>query len=145
MKINKPSKPTSNARASTRSGPNVVAGGIGSRNVSPQGVRNGAPAYGVGPGWASQLGSQLGNHSTEQGRNIPYKGEAMRDGLTPAGGAVPLGNAVALNVGKGGPGTGREVFKCGSQSQCGPTRDPNATGRDILSGFGPDTANSRKR
>jgi hypothetical protein len=28
---------------------------------------------------------------------------------------VPLGNAVALNVGKGGPGTGREVLRCGTQ------------------------------
>jgi hypothetical protein len=36
-------------------------------------------------------------------------------------GSVPLGNAVAGNVGKGGPGTGRKLYgKSGSQCQTGP-------------------------
>jgi hypothetical protein len=116
-----------------------IGGGPGSRNIVEKPVRVGKPAYGVGPGWTSQLGSAIGNHSTEQGRNLPYKGEAMREGKTPAGGAVPLGNQVALNVGKGGVGTGRTIHQCGSQSSPGPVRSPNATGRDILRDFGPDS------
>jgi hypothetical protein len=49
-----------------------------------------------------------------------------------------LGNSVALNVKGGGVGTGRTVYPQGSQSKPGPTRDANASGRDILRDFGPD-------
>jgi hypothetical protein len=34
---------------------------------------------------------------------------------------VKLGNEVALNVGPGGCGTGRDVHHCGSQGTHGPT------------------------
>jgi hypothetical protein len=40
-------------------------------------------------------------------RPDPYKGPSVNP--------TRYGNEVALNVGKGGPGTGREVFKAGSQ------------------------------
>ena len=36
---------------------------------------------------------------------------------TPVQAAVPLGNELALNVGGGGPGTGRKVMPTGSQGQ----------------------------
>jgi hypothetical protein len=40
---------------------------------------------------------------------------------------VPMGNAVALNVGKGGPGTGRDVLDCGTQGvHSGGPRSANA-------------------
>jgi hypothetical protein len=121
-----------------------IGGGPGSKNIVNKPVITGKSAYGVGPGWASQLGSAIGDHVTDGGR-VPYKGEAMRNKLTPAGGAVPLGNQLATNVGKGGPGAGRTIHHCGSQSNPGPTRSPNATGRDTLAEFGPDTSNARNR
>jgi hypothetical protein len=46
---------------------------------------------------------------------------------------VKLGNEIAGNVGKGGPGAGRDVHKSGAQGQHGPvagTRRPS--GRGIL-------------
>jgi hypothetical protein len=53
---------------------------------------------------------------------------------------VPFGNEVALNVGKGGPGAGREVMSCGSQGQHGSAAPGNAPAKntDILRQFGPD-------
>jgi hypothetical protein len=115
-------------------------GGANSKNIVNKPVVTGKPAYGVSPGWSSQLGSAVGNKVTEEvGGKIPYKGEAMREGKTPAGGAVPLGNSVAGNVGKGGPGAGRVVHSCGSQTGVSPTRSPNASGRDILNEFGPNS------
>jgi hypothetical protein len=143
-KVSRPTKPIGTAPTSSRTMGNKVAGGIGSRVVNPQGVRNGAPARGLNPGGVAQFGSAIGNHITDGGR-VNYRGDEVRNGLTPAGGAVPLGNQIATNVGKGGPGAGREVFKCGSQGQSGPTRSPNATGRDTLAEFGPDTSNARNR
>ena len=137
--ISRPTKPIGTApKSATRMG-NNPGGGIGSRVVRPTGVRNGTPAKGLNPGGVSQGGEALGNHVTDGSTKLPYRGEPVRNNLTPAGGMVKLGNEVATNVGKGGPGAGREVFKTGSQGQCGPTRSPNASGRDILSGFGPDS------
>src|SRR5262245_29264308 len=49
---------------------------------------------------------------------------------------VPLGNAVALNVGKGGPGAGREVHHCGSQGQHGAATGSVKPAVDILSQYG---------
>jgi hypothetical protein len=46
---------------------------------------------------------------------------------------VPFGNEVALNVGKGGPGTGRTIHHCGSQDQHGPVSGtPRGPGRGII-------------
>jgi hypothetical protein len=116
MKV-KPQSPGSRgtATASTRRMGNIPGGGIGSKVVRREGTRDGSPGIGVGPGWTSQLGSAIGNHSTEQGRNLKYQGEAMRLPRGPAGSQQPLGNELAKNVGKGGPGVGREVMRCGSQ------------------------------
>jgi hypothetical protein len=47
-----------------------------------------------------------------------------------------MGNAVATNVGKGGPGAGRTVMRSGSQSQHGPIVGPAPViGRDIWKDF----------
>ena len=69
---------------------NKVAGGIGSRVVNPQGVRNGTPARGINPAAVAQLGGVYGNHSTDHSKVLPYRGEDYLVGKTPAGGAVPL-------------------------------------------------------
>jgi len=66
-----------------------------------------------------------------------------------AKGFAPFGNELAKNVGGGGPGTGRTIYKTGSQQMWGSPRqgemntapDVPATrtgGRDILKGYGPD-------
>jgi hypothetical protein len=55
-----------------------------------------------------------------------------------------LGNYLALNVGKGGPGAGRTVMHCGSQGTHGLMRASESpspskvTGHDILRDYGPD-------
>ena len=108
-----------------------MSGGFGSRNVKEVGVRNGTPARGINPAAVAQLGGVYGNHSTDHSKVLPYRGESYLVGKNPAGGNVPLGNQIATNVGKGGPGTGREVMRCGSQTGVSPTRSPNASGRSF--------------
>jgi hypothetical protein len=101
--------------------------GSQSRNVTERPVRVGNRSDVVNPRGVSQVGQSLGNHVTESAR----KGrpvENMYAGRLPAGGpgGVPLGNQKALDVGKGGPGTGREVMRSGSQCVTGPV-NPGAT------------------
>lgn len=91
-------------------------GGITSNKLVRPSVRTGQSATGITPGYTAQLGTSQGNHS-EQGTS-KYRGEPMR---TSKPLSVPLGNQVALNVGKGGPGTGRTVMASGSQATYGPT------------------------
>ncbi len=50
------------------------------------------------------------------GRPTAFKKDAMVQGRA---GQVPLGNQLVTNVGKGGPGTGRQVHYCGSQGTHG--------------------------
>jgi hypothetical protein len=90
-------------------------GGIASRvNVRPS-VRTGSGSHSTNPGYVSQLGNKVGSH-TRQG-DTGYRGEAFHDGrdFQP----VKFGNELAMNVGKGGPGTGRDVSHCGSQGTHG--------------------------
>jgi hypothetical protein len=92
------------------------AGGIKSRQITEKPVRTGVGARGLSKKWVSQIGASQGNHvgGIEGGgrelkgvRANPYKGPSMNP--------AKFGNEIALNVGKGGPGKGREVFKSGSQ------------------------------
>jgi hypothetical protein len=124
-----------------------VGGGARSRNVKQVGMNFGKPAMKYNPKGVSQIGSSIGDHATEHGRMLRGGVEKVRAGAYPAGtvGSVPLGNQLAKNVGAGGPGTGREVFRCGTQGPCGPTRSPNATGRDTLAEYGPESAQVRNR
>jgi hypothetical protein len=85
---------------------NKPAGGLGSRVVKEVPQRLGQKPTGVNPGAVAQFGSSIGNHATESGSNLKYRGESYRE-KTPI--SVPLGNQLATNVGKGGPGTGRTV------------------------------------
>jgi hypothetical protein len=117
---------------------NIPAGGIGSKVVKEVGVRNGTPARGINPGAVSQLGEAIGNHATQSGNRLPYRGEKYLVGKTPAGGAVPLGNQIATNVGRGGVGTGREVMARGSQGQYGSANPGQArpgANKPIFPGF----------
>ena len=96
------------------------AGGIASKNVVAKPVRTGVGARGVNVKWPATVGASRGNRvqgAIESGggkvltgvRADPYAGPSFKP--------VPLGNALVNNVGKGGPGTGREVFKSGTQDQ----------------------------
>jgi hypothetical protein len=128
-----------------RTSGNIRGGGLGSRVVKEVGVRNGTPARGISPGAVSQLGEAIGNHATQSGNRLPYKGESYLVGKNPAGGNQPLGNAVAAAT-KCGPGGSRQVMARGSQSTYGsPAGKPKPQGADILREFGPDTSNARNR
>jgi hypothetical protein len=98
-------------------------GGIGmNKNVSP-GVRTGLRARAISERGVAQIGSSIGNHSTDKAKILTKGVEPVRGPLKPAGkpGGIELGNSVALNVGKGGCGTGRTLYgSCGTQSQYGP-------------------------
>jgi hypothetical protein len=87
-----------------------AGGGINSRQRKEVGVRTGTGSKGVQPGYAGQLGTMKGDHATSSGdvRGDPRIGkDAM---AKPAGNTVKFGNEVATNVGKGGPGTGRNLY-----------------------------------
>jgi len=112
-----------------------TGGGINSKvNVSPS-VRTGRDANKISPEGVAQIGAAV---------QFPRKPLVQGTG----GYGVKYGNEVALNVGKGGPGTGRTVHASGSQGQHGPAAqgardtapDTPATkpGRDILSDYGPE-------
>jgi hypothetical protein len=90
-------------------------GGIhGNKNVSPD-MRKplGQKHHQVhSPAEASQLGQKMGKAQAVTPLNT--SGTMRRPG------EPELGNALAQNVGKGGPGAGRTVFACGTQDQHGP-------------------------
>jgi hypothetical protein len=138
MKI-KPQSPGSRgtATASTRRMGNQPGGGIGSKVVRREGTRDGQKATGVNPAAVAQFGSSLGNHATESGSNLKYRGEPY---VTKTPISVPLGNEIAKSVGKGGPGAGRTLYgQCGQQGTYGaPAGKTKPQGADILREFGPD-------
>jgi hypothetical protein len=104
-------------------------GGLTSNKLVNVGVKSGPPRTNiVSPASASQLG-----------QSVPFKRDPLPIGT---GAQVPMGNAVALNVGKGGPGAGRTTHPCGSQGTHGPTvagepRQPGAADRGPRSILGP--------
>jgi hypothetical protein len=87
-------------------------GGHGSRNIVEPRVKTGTGSRGTRPGGAAALGSVYGNHVTNRD-HTDYRGPKFHDGKSFQ--PVKFGNEVALNVGGGGPGTGREVMASGSQ------------------------------
>jgi hypothetical protein len=97
--------------AKNRSG-HRPGGGIASRQRVEKPIRQGAARERVIPAGVAQIGQRQGNHVTN-------RGATEYGGINPfgAGQGYPskLGNEVALNVGKGGPGTGRKIYSCGTQ------------------------------
>ena len=91
-------------------------GGIKSRQHVETKVRTGAPRERIRHSGVAQMGQRVGNHVTNQGAT-------GYGGINPfgAGQGYPseLGNKVALNVDGGGPGTGRTIYKTGTQCQTG--------------------------
>jgi len=110
------------------------AGGPKSRNVTEPRVRTGSGSRAARPGGVGQLGNVQGSHVT-RGEESSYRGEPLHGGRSFQ--PVKFGNEVALNVGKGGCGTGRTIYSSGSQSGSsghGPSNpgNPRPQARDIL-------------
>jgi hypothetical protein len=123
--------------ATNRSG-HRPGGGIASKQHVSIPVRTGSGSRGTNPGGVGQLGNKQGSHIT-RGEESNYRGDPLHRGRSFQ--PVPFGNEVALNVGKGGCGTGRTLYgQAGSQGTHGPTNPGNAPAkhRDILSSYGPD-------
>jgi hypothetical protein len=119
-------------------------GGLGmNKNVSPP-VRTGTGAHNARPAGVAQLGYAVGDHATHSGKSTGYKGEALHGPASRNFQQTKFGNEVALNVGKGGPGTGRTVYHCGTQATQGPVAgNPKPGGRDILGSYGPESSRPR--
>jgi hypothetical protein len=110
-------------------------GGSTSNKFVNVGVRSGQPKEAINKTAVSQIGRMLGNHATNVKGALPFNPEPLVGRQMPS---VPLGNQVALNVGKGAPGSGRVVYgQSGSQSQT-PMARPMPQGRDTLKEFGAD-------
>jgi hypothetical protein len=83
--------------AKARSGGGITM----NKNVKPQ-ARTGSPSKGTSPGASDYIGQTTAFVKEQVEKRPAYSS------------GVKLGNEVALNVGKGGPGKGREVHHCGS-------------------------------
>jgi hypothetical protein len=115
-------------------------GGIASKQHVQTRVRTGTPRKRVNVAGVNQQGAMVGDHTTHKGTSTGYRGVQLFGG---AGYPSKLGNEVALNVGKGGPGAGRKVYGCGTQGVQGSVNPGQASPkRDILSEFGPDSKRS---
>jgi hypothetical protein len=125
--------------ATNRSG-HRPGGGIASRvNVRPP-VRTGSGSRGTRPGGAASIGQSYGSHITNKS-DTGYRGPKFHSDRNPAM-SVPFGNEKALDVGPGGCGTGRTIYKTGTQQQYGSGGAPEPAGRDILGAFGPESKRS---
>ena len=118
----------------------ISGGGITGNKVKQVGVKAGPPRTNkISPRGVSQLGYSTGSMMSGPGSFTSKNSSLpMKTGTTPQ---VPMGNTVALNVKGGGPGTGRQVFRTGSQGVHGPVvagSFPPGQPRDILSAFGPE-------
>src|SRR6516225_3076907 len=118
-------------------GGNQKGGGYGSRQHVEKPVRTGSGSRSTNPGGVGQLGQKQGDHVT-RGGSSGYRGDPLHSGRSFQ--PVKFGNEVALNVGPGGCGTGRTIYKTGSQGVQGATNPGNAPAKnkDILSSYGPD-------
>src|SRR6516162_11931913 len=111
----------------------MSGGGLTSNKLVRPGVKAGpANTNVVSPRGTSQLGAsqsgkmRQGAHTAVNTSLSVFERKAAEQ---------PLGNAVALNVGKGGAGTGRTIYKSGYQSQYGDGGNPEPKGRDIWTDF----------
>jgi hypothetical protein len=99
-------------------------GGYGSRPHVEKSVRTGTGSHSTRPGGVGQIGQKQGSHVTRYS-DSDYRGERLHN---PAKDFQPVkfGNEVALNVGKGGCGTGRTLYgQAGSQGTHGATNPGN--------------------
>jgi hypothetical protein len=97
----------------------LSGGGITSNKLVKPGVRAGArTTQKVDVGGVSQIGQAMGARRRDNVVTTQSSAKPMFQGNAQA--ATPLGNELATNVGKGGPGTGRTIYDRGTQAQTGP-------------------------
>jgi hypothetical protein len=112
-------------------------GGIGMNKNVRVGVRTGRGGKAQSPAAVNQrLGGKVGDHVTERKGSTGYRGEELvrGPGYNPAPG---FGNAVALNVGGGGPGTGRTIYKTATMGTHGQpaARNPTPKAKELWPGW----------
>ena len=125
----------------------LSGGGIQSNKLVRPGVRTGPPSTNkISPRGVSQYGYSAGSKLaragsfTTENSSLPVNAGAMPQ--------VRLGNDVARNVGAGGPGTGRTVYRSGYQAMHGQPVGSPVQGREILGQYGAETSGAslvRKR
>jgi hypothetical protein len=116
-------------------------GGLRARVVKRVPVKAGAPNLNkVSEAGAAQLGAHLGDHVTDRSRMLSNPAARLVTGKAPD---VAQGNDLARNVGRGGPGTGRTIYRAGTQAKT-PPAVPLPRGRDTLGEFGPDVPGRRR-
>jgi hypothetical protein len=117
---------------------NQKGGGYGSRQHVEKPVRTGTGSRSTNPGGVGQIGQSQGSHVT-RGEESNYRGDPLHSGRSFQ--PVPFGNEVALNVKGGGCGTGRTIYKTGSQGTQGQPaagNPPPVPSRHIIESYGPD-------
>jgi hypothetical protein len=118
---------------------NQKGGGYGSRQHTEVKIRTGSGSKATRPAGTNMFGAAQGDHVTRKGESTGWKGERLHD---PSKNFQPVkfGNEVALNVGGGGPGAGREVMRSGAQGTHGSVSPGNAPAKnkDILNEYGPN-------
>ena len=125
--MSKSKAPSGNAKA--RSG-----GGEGSRQHVRTPIKAGpANTKKISVSAAANQGLSKGNHAMNNGKTLQRPADPL---VQKRVAQVPSGNAVALNVGRGGPGAGRVVNPCGSQGQHGPVNPGANSGSSALGGAG---------
>jgi hypothetical protein len=121
------------------SGSGGKGGGPGSKSLS--GVTTyfgGRPSDRVSPGGVSQVGSNMGNHSTDGGGKVLRGGvEPMMSGKLVRPGQPEMGNTLAAAT-VCGVGGSRSVSKSGSQHGLASSPAPIGPTKDTLAEFGPD-------
>jgi hypothetical protein len=113
-------------------------GGYGSRPHVEKPVKTGTGSRSTRPAGVAMFGQMQGSHVT-RGEESTYRGEPLHNNRSFQ--PVKFGNEVALNVGKGGPGAGRDTHPCGGQGTWGnvaPGNPPPVPDRHIIESYGPD-------
>lgn len=95
-----------------------AGGGIASRVNVSRGYKTGQPAHRKNVKAISQIGSAMGDHTTEHSRSLDRDDvvEKADKGVMGGMGSVPLGNEVSANT-KCGPGGSRTVLGSGTQAK----------------------------
>jgi hypothetical protein len=121
----------------------LTGGGIQSSVNRKVGVKGGSrSADVVTPAGLSQYGTAQGGKLRQAGSFTGVNSATPVFSGSKAN-PVPFGNAKALDVGGGGVGTGRTVYRSGYQSLHGkPVQGSSPQRKDILSDYGPGSKRS---
>jgi hypothetical protein len=92
-------------------------GGVNTRQHVRTPIKAGPPnTKKISHSAAANIGIKKGDHATGQGKPLNRPADPLIQKQVPQ---VKMGNAAALEVGRGGPGAGRVVHGCGTQGMQG--------------------------